>query len=268
MASKIRRAGQTLRQDGPLTLADKSLRYISRRKRAWTKYLYRQTLPEGVRYNKSLRAVKRQMAREQGLDDIIDTVVNVRPGIEPYHVEAVQVESEIRSLAEHVERSDPSRILEIGTRHGGTLYVWARYLNEVEHIISLDLPGADFGGGYKESKIPLYEEFAPDKEMDFLRANSHKPETYDRVADLSEGEVDFLFIDGDHTYEGVKQDFEMYKRLVSDGGLIAFHDIVERPNNPKSNVKELWDEVVEEYDVTEYVGDPDQGWGGIGIVEI
>jgi len=41
--------------------------------------------------------------------------------------------------------------------------------------------------------------------------------------------LDFLFIDGDHTYEGVKRDFEMYSPLVRNGGIIAFHDIVKHP---------------------------------------
>jgi predicted O-methyltransferase YrrM len=38
--------------------------------------------------------------------------------------------------------------------------------------------------------------------------------------------VDFLFIDADHSYEGVKKDFEMYSPLVRKGGIIAFHDII------------------------------------------
>ena len=34
-----------------------------------------------------------------------------------------------------------------------------------------------------------------------------------------------LFIDGDHSYEGVKKDFEMWSPFVVKGGLIAFHDV-------------------------------------------
>jgi hypothetical protein len=36
--------------------------------------------------------------------------------------------------------------------------------------------------------------------------------------------IDFLFIDGDHTYEGVKQDFELYSKILSDKGVIIIHD--------------------------------------------
>jgi len=37
-------------------------------------------------------------------------------------------------------------------------------------------------------------------------------------------QIDFLFIDGDHSYEGVKTDFELYSKLLSDKGIIAIHD--------------------------------------------
>jgi len=36
--------------------------------------------------------------------------------------------------------------------------------------------------------------------------------------------VGFLFIDGDHSYEGVKADFEAWSPYVVVGGIVAFHD--------------------------------------------
>jgi hypothetical protein len=36
--------------------------------------------------------------------------------------------------------------------------------------------------------------------------------------------IDFLFIDGDHTYEGVKKDFDLYSTILSDNGVIIIHD--------------------------------------------
>jgi len=36
--------------------------------------------------------------------------------------------------------------------------------------------------------------------------------------------IDLLFIDGDHSYEGVKKDFELYSKLVSEHGMILIHD--------------------------------------------
>ena len=34
----------------------------------------------------------------------------------------------------------------------------------------------------------------------------------------------FLLIDADHSYEGVRRDFEAWSPLVAPGGLIVFHD--------------------------------------------
>lgn len=35
---------------------------------------------------------------------------------------------------------------------------------------------------------------------------------------------DFIFIDGDHSFEAVKRDFELYSTKLAAGGTIAFHD--------------------------------------------
>ena len=41
---------------------------------------------------------------------------------------------------------------------------------------------------------------------------------------LAGREVDFLFIDGDHSYEGLRGDWEAWRPLVTMGGIVGFHD--------------------------------------------
>jgi predicted O-methyltransferase YrrM len=36
--------------------------------------------------------------------------------------------------------------------------------------------------------------------------------------------LDFLFIDGDHTYEGVAKDWSAWKELIAPGGMVCLHD--------------------------------------------
>ena len=40
--------------------------------------------------------------------------------------------------------------------------------------------------------------------------------------------IDVLFIDGDHSYEGVKSDFELYSTILSENGIIMIHDTDEK----------------------------------------
>ena len=37
--------------------------------------------------------------------------------------------------------------------------------------------------------------------------------------------IDYLHIDGDHSYEGVKKDFELYSTIMSENSIITIHDI-------------------------------------------
>jgi predicted O-methyltransferase YrrM len=74
--------------------------------------------------------------------------------------------------------------------------------------------------------------------------------------------IDFLFIDGDHTYAGVKRDFEMYGALVAPGGLIAFHDI--RTTGREREVSEYWKELKKSNRCEEIAYKPDHL--GIGLL--
>jgi len=40
--------------------------------------------------------------------------------------------------------------------------------------------------------------------------------------------IDLLYIDGDHSYEGVKLDFDLYSTILSDNGIIIIHDTDEK----------------------------------------
>lgn len=42
---------------------------------------------------------------------------------------------------------------------------------------------------------------------------------------MKQQRVDLLFIDGDRSYEGVKQNWEQYSALVRPRGMVVFHDI-------------------------------------------
>lgn len=60
--------------------------------------------------------------------------------------------------------------------------------------------------------------------------------------------IDFLHIDADHSYEGVKKDFELYSKLMSDSGVITIHDTdINYANNHIVTKDVIEDEYYEEY---------------------
>ena len=184
---------------------------------------------------------------------------------------AWQVKSEYCRLVEFVAQQRPRVILEIGTAKGGTLLAWSRIASEL--VISIDMFGGAGGGGYPRAKEKLFRQFVSDRpgvEMVLLRKDSHSLETRDHVRDLLRGRtIDFLFIDGDHTYAGVRRDFEIWSELLTPGGHVAFHDILHPVEVADCEVDRLWAELRQEYpEHFEFVEDPGQGWGGIGILRM
>ena len=107
----------------------------------------------------------------------------------------------------------------------------------------------------------------PGQSLRLIRADSHDKITLEKVLSIYQESIDFLFIDGDHTYEGVKKDFEMYSPLVVDKGIIAFHDVA--PHTPESGceVNKFWNEIKPLYEHVEIIRDVDQKWAGIGVIK-
>jgi len=180
-------------------------------------------------------------------------------------IKPFQVKREIAKLLEIVAELRPRAVLEIGTAEGGTLFLFTRVADPNAKIISIDLPS-----GVPKWKVFLYKSFAREgQEIYLLRGNSHDPRTLEEVKRvLGDEKVDFLFIDGDHTYEGVKKDFEMYSPLVREGRIIAFHDIVPGPPENVGGVPKFWNEIRAKYKQLEIVEDWSQGGCGIGVLYV
>jgi cephalosporin hydroxylase len=180
----------------------------------------------------------------------------------------MQVRSEILGLGKLLQDAVPKRSLEIGTAFGGTLFFLCTLSSPGAHIISIDLRGGQFGGGYPRVRIPLLRRFpTKHQRLHLIQADSHSPETKARVLRILQGDqLDYLFIDGDHTYAGVKGDFEMYAPLVRHKGMIAFHDITVNKANAGCEVEKFWTELKQRYEFREFIERPDQGWGGIGVI--
>lgn len=179
-----------------------------------------------------------------------------------------QVRSEFLAMVDTALAAKPARILEIGTARGATLLCWCRMAST--QVISVDLPGGIHGGGYHPFRQSLYQGFThgrPGVRLDLFQADSHSPATRASVEAVLRGEkLDVLFIDGDHSYAGVKTDFDLWSPLVRSGGLVFFHDILPHTQVADCEVDRLWSELKPLYKHQEFINDPAQGWAGIGVL--
>lgn len=183
---------------------------------------------------------------------------------------AMQVPSELIAFGKILAERRPERALEIGTAHGGTLLFLTRLASPRATIVSVDLPDGKFGGGYSRERQKFYQRFARrNQHLHLLRGDSHSAEMLSRVKTVfRDHPLDYLFIDGDHRYEGVKSDFEMYGPMVRRGGVVVFHDIVEGSSDAVGGVPQFWRETKSQYRHREIIKDLSQGGYGIGILYV
>lgn len=129
-----------------------------------------------------------------------------------------QDDREFWLLVEEVSKINPKRILEVGSAHGAGLIFYDRMVGPDGQVVSIN-----YSDGGTHQWTMDYSTCTSD--MTFINQNSHDPAALEAVTAALTGPIDFLFIDGDHSYEGVKMDYEMYSPLVRAGGLVGFHDI-------------------------------------------
>lgn len=182
-----------------------------------------------------------------------------------------QKREEILRLLELLLRRPPARMCEIGGALGGTLLLFSRCASDEATIVSIDR-------SYTFAQRRVFERFARRAQtVRCLAADSQDEKTVGALKNHLDGDrLDFLFIDGDHSYAGVATDFRLYSPLVRPGGLIAFHDIVPDARMPArrsgekgvGDVPRFWVELKARYSewTSELVEDPGQDGFGIGVL--
>lgn len=122
--------------------------------------------------------------------------------------------------------------LEIGTCHGGSLAFYSYSLSSYCTII-----GIDDSSVLRSEFVKIIESNC--HKFHFIRDSSHSFNSYNKVIEILDGNtIDFLHIDGDHSYEGVSKDFYDYYKLVSINGIIVIHDV-----GTEKGVRKFWKEL-------------------------
>jgi cephalosporin hydroxylase len=119
-----------------------------------------------------------------------------------------------------------SSYIEIGCRWGGTFVLTNEYLklfNTINKSVAVDIIDS-----------PVSNYCISNSEAEFIKINS-QDKNFKKY--MSNNYFDLIFIDGDHSYDGVKNDYETCK---NSGKIFVFHDII---NDVCPGVKQFWSEL-------------------------
>ena len=217
---------------------------------------------------RSFRRWAQSLPPETPIEHLVEVVVERTRG-EGQPVYAWQKKAEILALLERLKPLAPRRILEIGTAAGGTLLLLSRIAAADALLVSIDMPEGVFGGGYNVLRSGLYRSFARQgQRIVLIRGDSHRMAIRSRLASALAGEkLDFLFIDGDHSAAGARQDFDDYAPFVRPGGIIAFHDILPDERGWSGEVYRVWPELATRFNGEELVDESGPSGYGIGLLQ-
>lgn len=131
--------------------------------------------------------------------------------------------NEVSLLIHYATQLEPGAILvEVGTGWGGTAAIFAKVCRPTVDIYTID-DGSNFkrfgpgkGISYDDFMVGRFRLYEVGGRVNWILADS-KTMNWDRPVDL-------LFIDGNHSYEGVKGDIENWVPHVVDDAVVLFHD--------------------------------------------
>ena len=127
-------------------------------------------------------------------------------------------------LSSLIQVTDAKTVLEIGTGEGYTAICIALSLPEDGKVYTVDIDSRKLS----KRAVPEAKELQLSDKIEFIIKDSKDLE-WDK-------EIDILFLDGDHSYEGISSDFLKFSPYVKQDGIILFHDSWHKDNEEKEAV--------------------------------
>jgi len=147
----------------------------------------------------------------------------------------------------------PKIIVELGTWRGTSFFSFCQAIKDSKSntkIYAVDTWKGDLHMGKFDDTIYKSVENMTRHFYDSVNYYLLKMPFDHAVKKIEDNSIDILHIDGLHTYEGVRHDFEIWLNKVSDNGIILFHDI--KVGEKDFGVYKLWNELKNQYPTMEF----------------
>ncbi|MBC8135447.1 MAG: class I SAM-dependent methyltransferase [Fibrella sp.] len=165
-----------------------------------------------------------------------------------------------------IELLRPRILVELGTHYGDSYSAFCQAVKTLQtgtHCFAVDTWQGDEQAGFYEEEIytdlrahhdPRYSDFSQ-----LVRATFE-----DAASRFEDGSIDLLHIDGLHTYEAVKHDFETYRpKLSTQNAVVLFHDTAVTEGD--FGVYRFWDELCAETNAPAFAF---THAGGLGVLAL
>ncbi len=139
----------------------------------------------------------------------------------------------------------PKVFVELGVKQGESYFAFCQ--SAAENKINVCCYGIDsWRGDVQTGNLdPQIEHEVADYNWRYSSFSQLKVMLFaDAVGDFADGSIDLLHIDGTHTHDEVKNDFETWLPKLSPNGVILFHDVVVRDGG--FGVWKVWEEIIGE----------------------
>ena len=132
--------------------------------------------------------------------------------------------SEKRKLFELASKIKNGYGVEIGSFVGASACFLAAGMNHQTKLICIDTWENDaMSEGKRDTKKEFDENTKLYKEK-IVKVQGYSTNVVEEVFSITQT-IDLLFIDGDHSYEGCKADWDLYSPYLKSGSCVIFHDI-------------------------------------------
>ena len=146
-----------------------------------------------------------------------------------------------------VKKLRPERIVELGSYSGYSYFSFCEAVKRADLssvTYAIDTWTGDRHSGYYDDNI--YQEFIKYNSENYASFSKPLKTTFqDALNKFEDSTVDLLHIDGLHTYEAVKNDFESWAAKLSNRSIVLFHYIEVKRDD--FGVYRLWEELKSNY---------------------